>query len=182
MVATQGTLVGLYVPTTNVWDEVGQIQDIDVRSPEFKELLVRLYQNINNIALSLNIKDSAYYDRNEFVNGQLFFPNPALDSSTSTVPQFRSVFRLVINFGTLPNTGTTSVAHGLDVTSGYTFTRIYGAASDTTGLNYIPLPYASPVLANNIELNVDATNVNVTTGSDRTAFTITYIILEYMKY
>ncbi len=183
MVATQGTLVGLYVPTTNIWDEVGQLQETNVNSPEFKELLVRLYQNINNIALSLNIKDSAYYDTNEFVNGQLFFPDPNLSSSTDTVATFRPVFRLVVNFGALPNTGTTSIPHGLDVTSGFTFTRIYGAASDTTGLNYIPLPYASTVdVAHNVELSIDATNVTITTGSNRSNFNQCYVIVEFLKW
>ena len=40
---------GAYVVTTNVWD-VSQLYSIDVKSPEFQELLVRLYQNVNNIA------------------------------------------------------------------------------------------------------------------------------------
>ncbi len=175
---------GLTVPTTDEWD-VAQIYETDVNSPEFKELLVRLYQNIGNMALVLNLKDGAYYDKRQFVTGQQFFPNPSLTSSTSSSPDFRPVFRLVVNFGTLPNTGTspnTQGLHGINMTSGVTFTRIYGAASDTTGLNYIPLPYASPTDADNIELKVDATNVIITTGSDRTAFTTTYVVLEFMKF
>ena len=180
MAATQGIQDGLYVPTTNIWD-VDQLQDTDVNSPEFKELLVRLYQNVNLICNVLNLKESAYYDTNEFVTGQSYFPNPALNSSTSTVATYRPVYRLVINFGALPNAGTKAVAHGLTINSGFTFTRIYGAASDTTGLNYIPLPYASPTLVNNIELKVDATNVTIITGSNRSNFNICYIVLEFMK-
>lgn len=177
----QGNLVGLYVPTTNIWD-VGQIRDMDINSPDFKELLVRLYQNINDISTALNIKDSAYYDTSEFVNGQMFFPNPALAGSASTIPTPRPVFRLVVNFGALPNTGTTTVPHELTFTSGCTLTRAYGAASDTSGKNYIPIPYASPVLADNIELKVDATNVTIITGSNRSAFNQCYVIVEYLKY
>jgi len=179
--ANQGNLEGLYVPTTNIWD-VGQIEDMDVNSSDFKELLVRLYQNINMISTVLNIKDSAYYDTNEFVNGQQFFPNPSLIGSRSTTPQFRPVFRLVVNFGALPNAGTKTMPHGLTFTSGCTLTRAYAAASDTTGLNYIPIPYASPTLANNIELSVDATNVTIVTGSNRSAFNICYVIVEYLKW
>lgn len=177
----QGNLVGLYVPTTNIWD-VGQIQDMDVNSSDFKELLVRLYQNLNNIATVVNIKDSAYYDTNEFVNGQQFFPDPSLNSGTTTTATFRPGFRLVVNFGSLPNTGTTNVPHGLTMTSGVTLTRMYGAASDTSGKNYIPIPYASPVLANNIELLADSTDVTIITGSNRSAFTQCYVILEYLKW
>lgn len=171
---------GLFIPTTNIWD-VSQIYSTEVTSPEFKELLVRLYQNIGNIATALNLKDSAYYVQEEFVNGQAYFPNPALSSTSAAQPIMRQVFRKVINFGTLPNAGSTAVAHGLTITSGFSFTRIYGCASDQAGSNFIPLPYASTTLVNNIEMSVDATNVTITTGIDRTAFTVTYAILEYIK-
>jgi len=177
MATTNSTPVGAFIPTTNVWDvaQLAYVQD-----PALRELLVRLYQNINNIANVLNVKDTGYYDTNQFVTSQLFFPNPALSSSTQQNPQYRQSLRLLVNFGQLPNAGLKSVAHGIAFNTAYTITRIYGAASDTTGLNYIPLPYASPVLANNIELNADGTNVNVTTGSNRTNFNICYIILEYL--
>jgi len=171
---------GSFIQTTQVWD-VAQLQDVDVTSPEFKELMVRLYQQINNIAVVLNTKDTGQYQLSEFVNGQLYFSDPALNSSTALSPQDRQVLRKVINFGALPNAGTTAVAHGITCTVKTTFTRIYGAASDTAGKNYIPLPYASPIAADNIELKVDATNVTIITGSNRTNFTITYIVLEYLQ-
>jgi hypothetical protein len=171
---------GAYFGTTNVWD-VSRLYEVDVKSPEFKELLVRLYQNINNISTLLNLKDTGYYALTEFINSQSFFNDPAVALTTVSQPAFRQVFRKVINFGALPNTATKSVAHGIAFGDTFTTTRIYGSSSDTTGHTYIPLPYASPTDANEIELNVDATNVNVTTGSNRTNFTVTYIILEYLK-
>lgn len=167
--------VGLYIPTTNVWD-VSELYSVDVTSPEFKELLVRLYQNINNISIAVNLKDSGYYVDQEFVNGQQFF-NP----TPNTTADYRADFRKLIDFGTLPNAGTKSVPHGITVDANTTWTRIYGAATDPVNLIGLPLPYASPTDANEIELYVDATNVNVITGSNRTAFTRCYIILEYLK-
>ena len=178
--ANQGNLVGLYVPTTNIWD-VGQIRDIDVNSPEFKELLVRLYQNINDISTALNLKESAYYDTSEFVTGKQYFPNPSLNNSSSTVPQPRPVFRTVINFGALPNNTSKQIAHNIPITSGVTVTQIYGAASDTVNKLYVPLPYASTA-ADAIQVDMDATYITVTTQSNRTAYTTTYIVIEYMKY
>jgi len=175
------TQTGAFVPSTYIWD-VARLYEVDVNSEEFKELLVRLYQNINSMNMSLNIRDAGYYDTQEFVNGQLYFPNPALNSGTSTSPDFRQVYRKVINWDTtLPNTGTATMAHGIVCTSSTTFTRIYATASDTTGKNYIPIPYASPVLANNIELKVDTTNVTIITGSNRSNFNVTYVILEYLQ-
>lgn len=171
---------GAFAPTTNVWD-VNQVYSVDVQSPEFKELIVRLYQNLNLMSLLLNIKDSGYYNTQEFVCGQLLFPNPNLSSSSSSTPAFRQIIRQVINFGALPNAGAKSVAHNITITAATTFTRIYGAASDTTGLTYIPLPYAALVLNQNIQVDVTATQVTITTGVNRTNYNICYLVVEYVQ-
>lgn len=177
--ANQGDY-GTYVNSTINFD-VSQLHSVDVTKPEFKELLVRLYQNVNNIISALNKKDSGFYMLTENVCSQLFFSDPALSSTTQEYPINRQVFRKVINFGQLPNTATKTVAHGITFNNQYKLTRIYGAASATVGLNYIPLPYASPVLVNNIELRADANNVYVTTGNNRTNFDECYIVIEYIK-
>jgi len=170
------------VPTTYIWD-TAQVESINLKDEvQLRELLVRLYQNLNRMQLALNGKDDGTFTLfSQLITGQSWFFNPALTYASSTTPQTRTAYRTVINFGTLPNAGTKSVAHGIVCTPTTTFTKIYGAASDTSGNNYIPLPYASPTLVNNIELNADGTNVNVITGVDRTNFTICYIILEYMQ-
>lgn len=168
---------GSFVPTTFVLD-VAQIQEVDIKSPQFKELLVRLYQNLNRMCLVLNTKEGGYYSLNQFVTGQQYFPAAAATSLVNAL--YRPVTRKVINFGTLPNTGTTSVAHGINFMSGVSFTHIYGTSTDPVAFSSIPLPYASSVAADNIELKVDATNVTVITGSNRSAFTLTYIVLEFL--
>lgn len=167
MASNQQNNTGLFVATTNVWD-VEAIKTTDVNSDAFKELLVRLYQNIGNICLALNLKDSGYYSVNEFVNGQIFVNG-------------QQVFRTVVTFGTLPNAGTLTSPHGIAIDNGFTFTRIYGAASNITTMKYIPLPYASPTLVNNIELDVNATSVTITTAIDYSAYTVSYVVLEYVK-
>lgn len=172
---------GSFVPTSFVWDIARLYEIKDLNSDEFKELFVRLYQNIGLIALSLNTRDAGYYNTSEFINGQLFFPNPANNSSTAAAADFRQVYRTVVNFGPLPNTGTTSVPHNITVTPQTTFTRIYGATSNHTQNLFLPLPYAAQPASQNIELYVDATNVNIVTGADETLFTVTYVILEYLQ-
>jgi len=174
---------GDFLQTTQVWNisNLDELPQGNIKVEDFKEIMVRLYQQIGNIATSLNKKDTGQYQRSEFVNGQLFFSNPALSSATALAPEDRAVIRKVINFGTLPNAGAKAVAHGITCTTMTSFTRIYACSTDPVGLNYIPIPYASPVLVNNIELNVDAVNVNIITGSNRTAFTITYVVLEYIQ-
>lgn len=174
---------GYFIPTTQSYD-VQEIYQTEVTSPKFKELMVRLYQNLNNVSQAVNQRGSGLYNTQEFASGETFFPSPANSSATTTSAQPRPVFRMVINMlptGTLPNTNTLTVAHGLTFTSAITATRIYGAATNAAGTSLIPLPYASPVLADNIELYVDATNVYIKTGSDRTGYTKCYVVLEYLK-
>jgi len=172
--------IGLFVPTTNVWD-IAEVQNVDLNSPEFRDLLVRLYQNINNISLALNLKDTGYYTLQEFLNSQVFFPNPLLTASTPQTPTYRQVFRTVVNFGALPNNATKTVVHGINITNGYSFTRIYATASNPVGFNYIPIPHASSVAGDIVTLSVNATHVTITTHSNKTAFTLTYVVLEYIK-
>lgn len=167
---------GAFVPNTFMSD-ASEIFNIDINSDSFKDMFVRLYQNLNLIQQTLNIKDSAYYDTNEFVNGQSFFAGANASSFGSQAVNRRQVFRKIINFGALPNTAAKSVAHEIPITSGYTFTRIYGASSDTTNKAFTPLPNAST----DINLRVDATNVIITTGGNFASYDTTYVILEYLK-
>lgn len=175
-------LQGNFVNQTDVWDP-SEVYDADVtKRDELTELLVRMYQNLNRMSLSLNLKDTGQYDVIQLVNSQVFFPNPNYTSKTATLPTWRQVLRKTFNITTaLPNTGTLTIPHGIEITTMTTFTRIYGVANDTVGFNYIPLPYASPTLVNNIELRLDATNIYIITGSNRTNFTLTYIVTEFIQ-
>ena len=113
----------------------------------------------------------------EFVTGAQWFNK--VQNQTPNQP-LRSEYRSVYNVGTL-GAGATTVAHNLAITSTWTFTDIYGAASDTTGNNYYPLPFASAAGATNIELRVDGTNIVITNNSGVT-FSTCYVVLEYLKY
>jgi len=176
------TRYGPFVPTTNIYD-IENLKDININSAEFKDFLVRIRQTINSMSLLLNAKDDGTYTTTEFINGQTFFPDPTLDATTAKVPAPRQVFRKVISFGALPNTATKTAAHGITfpASNTYSFTRIYGTTTDQTAGSYLPIPYASATVANTIELSVDNTNVSITTGIDRTAYTITYVVLEFIK-
>ena len=167
------------IPTTGIFDTT-VINSIDIKSPEFRLFLVRLQDNLNQVAQAVNVRDAGYYGLTDFINGQLFFPNPTATSADSSAPAYRAVFRKVINFGALPNNATKTTAHGITITSGFTFTRIYATAS-ISGTNFMPIPYASAVAADVVELFVDATNVSIKTGKDLTSYTACYVVLEYIK-
>lgn len=165
---------GSFIPTSFSW-ELSQLQDTEL-DPKLKSLMVRLYQNLNLMAIALNTKDTGLYYPMEFVCGQQYFP-----SATNQLNSPRQVFRKIIDFGALPNTATKSVAHGVTINANTSITRIYGAAT-TPSTSFIPLPFASPTaLIDNIQLDMDATNINVTTGKDQTAYTTCYIIIEFLQ-
>lgn len=136
---------------------------------QFKISLVGLYKIIAPI---VNTKEFALYDNKEILNAQQWFrPN---DNQT-----YIQAYRTVVDFGTLPNAAAKLVPHNIpDIDSETTFTRIYATASDPIALTYIPIPYA---LTNEIQLDVDALNVTITTSSNRTNYTRCFVILEYLK-
>lgn len=176
--ANDTDVIGLFLPNTYLVD-VEQLREVNVQSPEFKELLVRLYQDISDMVEAINKKDTGQYLVQQFVTGSLFF------NVNNDINNLRPIYRIVVNCGALPNTTIKSIPHGIsptDFTSAWTFLKIYGAASNTSSFNYIPLPYVSSTsLADNIEIDVDNTNVYITTGANYSAYTQSYIILEFIK-
>lgn len=132
---------------------------------------------LKQIVDSLNLKEFGQYGTVELLTGQTWFTPGNANIN-------RLTYRKVIDFGTLPNTATKSVAHGITTTGNTVFTRIYGTATDPGASSItaaIPLPYVDPnTAANGIQLDIDATNVNVTTAADYTAYSA-YIVLEYIQ-
>lgn len=165
---------GSYVPTTNVWD-VSRLYEVEVNSPEFKELLVRLYQNVNNIALVLNTKVTGYYIGQQFVSGKLFY-NPAANPNDPL--QLRPGFIITVDCGAL-GAGVTAVNHNITVTNMFQWMFIYGAATNTGTLIGYPLPFAGAA-GNNIEVSVTSTQILINNNSGVT-FTNSQVTLEYCK-
>lgn len=172
---------GQFIGTTQVYD----LGNSNINAEDFT---VRLRNNFNAIVMSLNTRDSGYYSQEEYVNGQLFYPDySSVDSYSSSPATFRQVYRKVIDCGALPDTATKTIAHGITFlpTAGNTTfvaTRICGAATNPAGRTFLTLPYSSPTLNLNVNVFVNATNILITTGVDRTAYTKSHIVIEYCKY
>ena len=156
---------GGFLPTTQIWDTPATTEGL-------KSLIVKLYENNNTFAQAINLKESGLYDVNTHVCGKLFFP-------ASAPKPLRPVYRKVIIMGGLPNTGTINKLHGISVDVNTTITSVYGTANNP-GVSGIPLPYASPVLNENIALWTDATKVYIKTGKDMTAFTQCNVTIEFL--
>lgn len=178
--------VGLFIDTTQIWDEYLQAAQGDIDS---RELFLRLYQNINKIAIALNLKDSGLYSQTEFVNGQQWCPINEITNFVGTVgsasnqlnAEPRQVYRKIVFCGALLNAAAKTIAHGIEVTDTTKFVRIYGAANTiNTAVNklYKPIPCTG---VNPIDLLVNQTSIILTTTTNLTAFNEVWVVLEYLK-
>lgn len=131
-------------------------------------------------ASELNVREIGQFEKQELMSGQTWF------SVNSGPKKPRYVFRKVIDFGALPATTTKSVAHGISLTSEGFFTKIIAVSKNPSAIageqKYIQIGFASPIDDDNIAIWCDDTDVYIQTGSDRTAWTQTYAVLEYIKF
>lgn len=140
---------------------------------DYLKARVVLIDDIQRIKRAINRKSTGEYYEQEVNTAQSLFGGTSNN---------KTVFRKTIDFGALPDNASKSVAHGIPFDSNYKFLKIFGSSTDQTAISAIPLPYSSPTLTDNISLEVDGTNVTVTTGADYSAYTETLIILEYVKF
>ena len=174
---------GQFVGTTQVYD----LGRSNVNAEDFT---VHLRNNFNNIVMALNIKVSGYYALEEFVNGKLFYPDYSRSNSATTPPpQFRQIYSIVIETGTLPNApGALTVAHNIPGypaagATTFIFTRIVGCATDQTNRNAFQFPYSNPTaLADSVAVDVIGPNVVITVGKNRSTYNRSHVYLEYIKY
>ncbi len=133
-------------------------------------------------ALSVEI-DRAYTDIANSVNSRtisLFTQNRSIQNgeswsiSGSQYNGFRQ-FYLV--------TGTGNIAHGINLSTIYGFTKIYGSFKDGSN-NWYPLPYVDATAANNqISLSVTSTNIVITAGAGAPPAIVSgFVILEWLSF
>lgn len=145
---------------------------------DWKEAQLALTNYLIKVAEAVNARDiGQYQDANvsggvnisDTVTGQAWY-------TTGDANKFRYGSRTVVKMGTLANAGATTVAHGIAVTSNTVFTHIWGVANNPGTLSY-PLP--NPGI-DSVSVEVNATNVIVTSTTDLTAFTDCFVVLEWV--
>jgi len=132
---------------------------------EFRGHFSDLYQRIVS---SVNSKEGGLYIPEEKTTGQQYF-------DADNVQKNKTVYRMTIDFGVLPNTGSISQFHNINWKDSFRLTRSYGASTNTSELTSIPIPN------DGIYLEINSTSVTVTTTSDFSQFTDTTIVIEYTK-
>lgn len=141
-----------------------------------------IVEQLKRIALAVNVREIGWFLDEEVLSGKAFIPGVTALSNLSTSQVFRQVLRKVIDFGTLPNAGTKSVPHGIVFDNNFTLVQMYAAATDPVAFLALPIPYVDPItLANGIRLDMDATNINIRTAANYTAYTRTSVVIEYLQ-
>ena len=138
-------------------------------SEDPKDLRYDINDLYQSIASAVNNKIGGLYVPQEKINSQQYF-------DATNVQKFKNVYRMVVDFGALPNSSSKSVAHNIPGwNSAFRLTQAYGASTDPIGLVALPIPN------DGILLEINSTNVTVTTTTNRSAYTATTIVIEYTK-
>ena len=92
----------------------------------------------------------------------------------------KPIYRKIIDFGSLPNATSKSVAHNIN-NLGFVI-NVSGTVYHTTVITYYPIPlqYKGNDSNYNVEIYVNNTNIVMNSNTDR-SFYSAYVILEYTK-
>ena len=150
-----------------------QVSDFDLPEnyEDFSEIFDREHKKVID---SVNSKEGGLYLPQEVATFQKYFSE---ESSQAT----RNTYRKLIMFGALPNATSKRVPHNIAFNNVTRMTRMFGAASNPTTIQFYPLPFSSPTLVENVKLEANATDVIITTGSDYSGFTDVTVVMEYSK-
>lgn len=131
--------------------------------------------NTNNSVVTANITNSAVTAVKTSFGGN--YTTSEVDTGFTWVDG-KTIYKKTINFGALPNATSKTVAHSI---TNLDFILSFDAMSES-GTTWFPIPFVSTAaLSSGIAISFDATNVTIAPGSDRTAFTSTFITLYYVK-
>lgn len=87
------------------------------------------------------------------------------------------IYKKTVSTGALPNTNATYTQHGISNIS--KVIKAEGYATD--GTSFHPLPYANTASNGSVAVQVTRTNIMLSTTSDQSAYTESYITLYYTK-
>lgn len=126
-----------------------------------RPFLVEMLKKISN---EVNRREIGWFLNEEVLTGKQFF-----SSLSSSPPQFRSIFRKVIDFSPLP-IGTTSKPHTIKVDINFSLIELFGSATNSMTFSGTPI--------NQPNINYDSVNINITSAAayDRAYAIISYIL------
>lgn len=150
-----------------------QVSDVDYPD-NFEEFIDVFNIEIKKIIDAINSKEGGLYTLQELSTFNRYY-------DTVNLSNLRNVYRRTINFGRLPNATTKHVSHGNTLNSEAKVTKLYGGATNLITGSFIPLPFSSTTLADNIILQATLDEVIVTTGANYSDYTDCTIVFEYVR-
>lgn len=134
-----------------------------------------LVEQLKKIAMAVNAREIGWYLDEELLSGKAFIPSTNTSQIGDISQRYRSILRKVVEFGALPNTGSKAALHGIDITDNFTLVSMSACATDPINLMSLPIPNLG------IRMNMDSTNINITTSNDMTSYTRCFVIIEYIQ-
>lgn len=153
----------------------------DIIPDEWENARAIIVQQLKKISNAVNIREIGWFLDQELLSGKAFIPGLNNAGSGGSSQQFRSILRIVVDFGTLPNAGLKSVPHGISFDANFTLIQLWASATDPVNLDALPIPYDSAGSAQGIQLYIDRNNINITTESNRTSYTRCFVFIEYIQ-
>jgi hypothetical protein len=155
------------------------IRDLGAKSTDKSALP----QTINQLSLSINSKVSGYFPLVEMQSGRFWYPDPTKTALVYPSQVWRPGKHKVVFLGALENAaGTHDYPHGITITDTTFFIEVYGVANDQAAHKYLPMPYSSATANDVIEVWVEGANIKVKIGKDLSAYTNSFIVLEWLDY
>jgi len=151
---------------------------------EARQFFVEQLKKISN---AVNIREIGWFLDEELLSGKQFIPSATAAVTQGTAPQYRTIFRKVIDTGILPSVPGTPklIPHGINVTENFTLVQIYGAASQPQsagGPVFIPLPFVEALSpTGSIQLYMDGTNIIIVSDADVSKFKRSYVVIEFIE-
>lgn len=142
---------------------------VSIEMPDdYKSFRLQFSQIYQRLTASLNSKEGGLYVPDEKITNQQYFDENDPQNN-------KNVYRMVIDFGALPNASSKSVNHGIAWNDNYRLTRAYGGSTDKNINKSLAIPN------DGICIEINSTSVTIITTSDRSNFTETTIVIEYTK-
>lgn len=132
---------------------------------------LKLTDSLRTYADGINTRTIGQYYFNEINTGSVL--------SSNNPQKNRQLFRKVIDFGALPNSTSKPVHHGLTITNTFQFVKMIAVGNNPNATG--TTPYAIAIPDTNSQLQLDPTDVIITTTADYSSYTNCYVILEYAK-
>lgn len=138
-----------------------------------------IVEQLKRISQAVNTREIGWLLDEELITGKQFLPsNPVLPETSPG--QFRTVFRKVI-VGTPILLGINVFPHGIVFDANFTLIDLWVTLTDTTNFLALRATFAGVPSTDNIEVFMDATEVNVITSKDYSGYNLVYIFIEYCQ-